>query len=389
MTFADVHDVLAARVSAGRIPGAVTLLARDDDVTVDAIGTTEFGGGEPLARDTVFRIASLTKPIVGTAAMMLVDDGTLALDQPVADVLPELGAPRVLRAVDGPIDDTVPADRPITVGDLLTYRMGHGILEQPTFNPPVPINNAAREQDLVLAEPDPRTPHRPDEWIKRFGALPLMYQPGERWQYNSSGLVLGVLVARAGGGSLEDVLAKRVFAPLDMSSTGFWLPAERLSGLPKQFMTNFGTGVMEEQTITGTPIWTRPPAFPSGASGLLSTVDDYYAFARFMRDGRGPDGRRLLSEDSLAGMRTNHLTAEQIAGGGMILGGRGWGFSQSVTVVPDEISATPGRYGWEGGSGTSWFNDPTTGVTAILLTQVSDVLFDGTLAEFGAAANAT
>jgi len=388
MTSTDAHQVISGRIAAGKLPGAVTLVARGDDVTIDTLGVTAFDGDEPMRRETIFRLASLTKPVVAAAAMMLVDDGVLALDQPIDTVLPEMAAKQVLRAVDGPLDDTVPANRSITLEDLLTYRIGHGMIEQPTFNPPFPINQAGWDQNLVLAEPDPRTPHAPDEWMKLFGALPLMYQPGERWQYNTSGLLLGVLVARAGGGTLEEVLTARLFDPLGMPDTRFSLPADRLTGLPRQYMTNFGTGVMEEQTNTATPLWTTPPAFPSGSAGLLSSIDDYYAFARFMKTGTSPSGRRLLSEKSLTAMTTNHLSADQIAGGGMILGGRGWGLGQSVTVVPDQISQIPGRYGWEGGYGTSWFNDPTTGVTAILLTQVSDVLFDGTLTEFGAAANA-
>src|SRR5262249_46312228 len=150
-------------------------------------------------RETLFRVASLTKPIIAVATLMLIEDGKLALDDRIDRWLPELANPRVLARIDGPLDETVPARRPLTVDDLLTFRMGNGILSEPTFNPPFPIVNATRDLQLALAEPDPRTPHAPDEWIRRFGSLPLMYQPGERWQYNVASLVLGVFLARVAG----------------------------------------------------------------------------------------------------------------------------------------------------------------------------------------------
>src|SRR6266581_110089 len=195
---------MAARVANGELPGIVTLVARGEDVHVDAIGVMAFGGTEPMRRDTIFRIASMTKPVLATATMMLVEKGTLAIEDPVDRLLPELADRRVLKRIDGPLDDTVPARRPITVEDLLTFRMGHGLIVEPAFQPPYPIIIAADELQLVMGRPDPRTPHDPDAWITRFGTLPLMSQPGERWQYNTGSLVLGVLVARASGMALPD-----------------------------------------------------------------------------------------------------------------------------------------------------------------------------------------
>ncbi len=206
-----LHRAMAARVAKGELPGMVTLVAQGEQVHVDAIGAMAFGGDEPLRRDTIFRIASLTKPILATATMMLVEDGTLALDEPVDRLLPELANRRVLRHIDGPLDDTVAANRPITVEDLLTFLMGHGMLIEPTFDPPFPIVQRANELQLVMGPPDPRTPHDPDQWMERFGTLPLMYQPGERWQYNTGSLVLGVLVARAAGQPLEAFFRTRIF----------------------------------------------------------------------------------------------------------------------------------------------------------------------------------
>jgi CubicO group peptidase (beta-lactamase class C family) len=360
----------------------VTLVARGEDVHVDAIGVMAFGGKESMRRDTIFRIASMTKPILATATMILVEEGKVALDEPVDRLLPELAERNVLKRIDGQLTDTVPARRPVMVEDLLTFRMGHGMIFEPTFQPPYPIIAAAEELQLVMGPPDPRTPHDPDEWIKRFGTLPLMYQPGERWQYNTGSLVLSVLIARASGRPLADFFRTRIFEPLGMRETGFSMSSEQTRRLPSYYMTNFQTSKLELQTLSSPSEWTKPPAFPSGAAGLLSTVDDYLAFARLFLRGGIHNGRRLLSQESVRLMTTNHLTPEQIAGGGPILGGQGWGFGMTVSTAPDDVSPTAGRYGWNGGYGTTWFNDPGQSLVAIAMTQTSDFLFNGGLSEF-------
>src|SRR6266478_3137317 len=377
-----LHEAMAARVAKGELPGLVTLVAHGHDVHVDTIGVMAFGSNEPMRRDAIFRIASLTKPILATATMILVEEGKLALDEPVQRLLPELADRRVLKRIDGPIDDTVPAHRLITVEDLLTFRMGHGLIFEPTFDPPYPINKAAKALQLVMGPPDPRTPHDGDEWIKRFATLPLMYQPGERWQYNTGSLVLSVLVARASRQPLADVFRTRIFEPLGMKDTGFSMSSQQTHRLPSYYMTNFQTSKLELQTMSSPSEWTTPPAFPSGASGLLSTVDDYLAFARLLLGGGVHSGQRLLSEESVRLMTTNHLTPDQMAGAGPVLAGQGWGFGVSVSTAPDDVSPTAGRYGWDGGYGTTWFNDPSQGLVAIVMTQTSDFLFNGGLAEF-------
>lgn len=377
-----LHEAMAARVAKGELPGMVTLVARDEDVHVDSIGVKAFGGNEPMRRDTIFRITSMTKPILALATMMLVEEGALALDEPVDRLLPELAERRVLKRIDGPLDETVPVRRPITIDDLLTFRMGHGLIVEPTFDPPYPIVNAARELQLVMGPPEPRTPHDPDEWIKRFGTLPLMYQPGERWQYNTGSLVLGVLVARASRQPLAEFFRTRIFEPLGMKDTGFKVTAEQSRRLPSHYQTNFQTGKLEEQTVSAPSVWTAPPAFPSGAAGLVSTIDDYLAFARLLLNEGVHENRRLLSQRSVRLMTTNHLTPEQMATGGPILGGQGWGYGMAVITAPDEVSPEPGRYGWNGGYGTFWFNDPTGRLVAIAMTQTSDVLFNGAMTEF-------
>jgi CubicO group peptidase (beta-lactamase class C family) len=377
-----LDDAMAAHLDKRELPGLVLLIARGEEVHVTALGHTAFTSSEPMQRETVFRVASLTKPVLAAAAMMLVEQGSLALEEPVDRLLPELANRRVLTRVDAPLHETVPAARPISVEHLLTSRMGFGILTEPTFDPPFPINHAAEELQLVLARPDPRTPHAPDAWIERFGRLPLMYQPGERWLYNASSLVLGVLVARAAGQPLEEVVRTRIFEPLGMSETGFWLSADKARQLPSSYMTNVETGQLEHIDASGPDVWSQPPAFPSGAGGLASTVDDYLQFARLLLAGGVHRGRRLLSQRSVELMTTNHLTEEQIARGGVILGGSGWGYGMGVVVGPDEVWPTPGRYGWAGGYGTAWFNDPGHNLVAMLMTQTTDVLFNGTLQEF-------
>jgi CubicO group peptidase (beta-lactamase class C family) len=377
-----LHDAMAARVAKSELPGMVTLVAHGEDVHVDAIGVMAFGGSEPMRRDTIFRITSMTKPILALATMMLVEEGTLALDEPVDRVLPELADRKVLKRIDGPIDDTVPAHRAITLEDLLTFRMGHGLIFEPTFNPPYPIVTAADDLQLVMGPPDPRTPHDPDEWLKRFATLPLMCQPGERWQYNTGSLVLSVLVARASGEPLADFFRTRIFEPLGMKDTGFSISTKQSGRLPGHYMTNFQTGKMELQTVSGPSEWTKPPAFPSGAAGLLSTVDDYLAFARLLLNEGVHENQRLLSQRSVRLMTSNHLSPEQMAGGGPVLAGHGWGFGMTVVTAPDEVSPVPGRYGWNGGYGTFWFNDSTRNLVAIAMTQTSDVLFNGAMTEF-------
>jgi CubicO group peptidase (beta-lactamase class C family) len=379
---ARLHDAMAQRVARRELPGLVTAIACGDAIHLDPIGTMAFDSDAPMRRDTLFRIASLTKPIVAVATMMLVEDGRIRLDEPVDRLLPELADRRVLRRIDGPTDDTVPANRSISVDDLLTLRLGFGQITEPEFDPPYPIVHAAGSLDLTLGAPDPRTPHAPDEWMRLFGSLPLMDQPGERWRYNVGSLVLGVLVARAGGATLGDVLRDRLFGPLGMVDTGFETTPEDAARMPIQYMSDQATGKLVAQTLTAADTWTSPPAFPSGSGGLLSTIDDLYAFARMLRDGGRHQGRQILSAASVEAMTTNHLSDDQISSAGLLLGNQGWGYGMAVVTRATDNGLTPGQYGWSGGYGTTWFNDPSRDLIAIALTQTSDFLWNGGLDEF-------
>jgi CubicO group peptidase (beta-lactamase class C family) len=365
----ELRAAMAALVDKGEVPGVVTLVARDDDVTVEEIGVTAFGGDVPMRRDTPFRITSMTKPIVAAAALMLAEDGRFDLEEPVQRLLPELAGQRVLRAYDAELDDTEPPHRPVTVEDLLTFRLGHGMIVEPEMEPPVPVVRRGIELELMFGPPEPRSPFGPDEWLRRFASLPLIHQPGEKWMYNTGSLVLGALVARAAGRPLGAVLAERVFEPLGMTHTGFFLPREQAERLPTQY------GMEGENVATRPEHWIEEPPFPSGAGGLASTADDYLAFARLLLDRGVHGGTRLLSEHSVELMTTNHLTPEQIAGGSFLLGGNGYGMGLG-------IDRETGRYGWSGGYGTDFFVDPAQRIVAIAMTQSTPFLFGGGLGEF-------
>jgi CubicO group peptidase (beta-lactamase class C family) len=369
-TAAKVRRVLEAHEAAGYAAGLVALISVGDDGEAVWAGHTALEGGAPVARDTLFRIASMTKPVTAVAAMMLVEEGKLALDEPVDGLLPELADRRVLKRIDGPLDETEPAARPITVEDLLTFRLGLGVLFAPDD---WPIQRAIAERTLAgFGMPDPRNPLGPDEWMKRLGELPLMAQPGERWLYTAGSNVLGVLVARASGMSQPSFFERRIFAPLGMRDTAFYAPAAKVGRLAVAYRREEGQLVVHDQAAGGA--WSAPPAFPAGDSGLVSTVDDFDAFSRMLLRGGLAGEHRLLSEASIAAMTRDHLTLAQRRDGEAVLGpGRGWGYGMAVAAEENPDGAPVGAFGWNGGFGTSWIADPNSDTTVIVLTQT---LFD-------------
>jgi CubicO group peptidase (beta-lactamase class C family) len=363
-----LHDVMADHVDRGVVPGVVTLVSRHGEVHVDAIGTKAFGYSDPMRRDTIFRVASVTKPIVAAAAMILVEECALHLDEPVDQWLPELADRRVLRAIDSPLDDTLPANRPITLRDLLTFRLGIGAVM--VFPPRYPIQQAMAEAGVG---PGPALPaHTPDELMKRFGSLPLVHQPGERWLYDSGSDILGVLISRVAGTSLEEFLRERIFVPLGMNDTSFSVPESKLYRLASSYWTNPSTGEFEIFDGVDDSRWASPPVFESGAGGLVSTVDDLLAFGEMMLKRGKYRNERILSRRSVELMTTDQITPEQKAVSGFSPGfweSRGWGFGVSIVTRRDDLAATPGRYGWDGGYGTSWYVDPKEELIGILMTQ--------------------
>jgi CubicO group peptidase (beta-lactamase class C family) len=367
-----MHGVMAGHVERGEVPGIVTLVSRRGEEHVDTIGTKAVDGSHPMRRDTIFRIDSMTKPITAAAAMILVEECKLRLNEPVDRLLPELADRKVLRTIDSALDDTLPANRPITVRDLLTFRMGFGIVMAPPNM--YPIQKAVSEQQLGgVGPPKPSTPHAPNEWIRRFATLPLMHQPGEKWMYNTGFYVLGVLIARASGQPLETFLRERIFEPLGMKDTAFSVPAAKLDRLASCYQGDPETGALKLHDGVEDSQWSHPPSFPDAAAGLVSTIDDYLAFGQMMLN-KGKYGReRILSRPSIEVMMTDQLTPEQKAVSDFFPGfwdNRGWGFGMSIVTKRDDVAAVPGRFGWDGGYGVSWSSDPEEDMVAILMTQL-------------------
>jgi CubicO group peptidase (beta-lactamase class C family) len=360
------RGVLEASVASGYATGMVGLTGQGEACEVFPVGDQAIGG-PPVQRDTIYRIASMTKPITAVAAMMLVDEGRLALHEPIDRLMPEMADRRVLRTLTSEIDDTVPAERPITLEDVLTFRLGLGIV----FGSPedYPILGAIAALKLAGFDmPDPTLPYDYDEWARRLSTLPLMAQPGAEWLYTAGSNVLGVLVARASSQSLPDFFQERIFTPLGMTDTAFFVPADKIGRLS----TGYVRGEQGDLTLYDPPdgAYVAPPAFPAGDSGLVSTVDDYFAFARFMARKGEANGRQLLSQAAIATMTTNYLTPAQQAAGALILGpDRGWGYGVGVATGARPGGAGPGAYGWDGGFGSTWAYDPASDRTEILLTQ--------------------
>jgi CubicO group peptidase (beta-lactamase class C family) len=358
---------MAAHVERGAVPGLVWLLARGGDVQAGVAGTLDVDSGVALSRDSIFRISSMTKPVTAVAALILLQECRLRLDDPVEDLLPELADRQVLAKPGGPLDDTVPALRPITLRDLLTFRLGLGA--DFTGAHPQPSMTRAAELGLGAGPPAPSQTPEPEEYMRRLGTLPLEYQPGERWLYHTGSDILGVLIARASGQPFDTFLAERVFAPLGMTDTGFAVPPADLGRFGPSYWTDPATG--ERGTYDPTDgQWSTLPAFPGGGAGLVSTADDFLAFAEMLRAGGTYRGVRLLSRGSVAAMTVNHLTPQQIAASGPDRSGAlGWGFGTAIQLRRTGPTRSVGSYGWDGGMGTTWSNDPAEDLTAILMTN--------------------
>jgi len=349
--------VAASHVSDDNVPGLVALVAQGDEVHVEAIGTLAIGG-RPVERGSLFRIASTTKPITAAATLALVREGLFELDEPVDRLLPELANRRVMRRMDGPLNDTVPAVGPVTVRGLLTFTFGFGMaLQMFMATEPWPVVAAATQAGLAtIGPPQPDAFVDPDTWIAHFGELPLLAQPGEQWLYNTGSHVLSVLCARAAGMSYDDVLRTRIFEPLGMPDTSFY--TEDVLRLATAYQPTADGNVIWDPPDGQ---WSRRPAFYDGAAGLVSTVDDLLAFARMLLRGGDP----VLTADQVREMSRDHLTAPQREFGMAFLGGRGWGLGTSVVLD----GPWAGAIGWDGGLGTSFLVHPERDLAVIVLTQ--------------------
>jgi CubicO group peptidase (beta-lactamase class C family) len=355
-----LDQVMRGYVDRGEVAGLVALVSRGDDVHVETIGAQDLEAGTPMRQDTLFRIASMTKPIAAAAAMILVEEARLRLDDPIDRLLPELADRNVLRGIDALLDDTVPANRPITLRDLLTMRAGIGAVMAPPGT--YPIQAAMAEAGVAPGVTPPAL--SPDEVARRYGSLPLIHQPGERWMYHNGFDILGVLIARAAGMPLEDLLRQRLFQPLGMKDTAFDVPGPDRRRLATCYRADTGGLVACERESAR--------LCPSAGTGLASTAGDYLAFGRMMlRCGRH-GSERVLARPTVELMTTDHITAEQKAASPFFPGfwdSRGWGFGVGITTRRSGVAEVPGRYGWDGGLGTTWRSDPKEDLVAILLIQ--------------------
>jgi CubicO group peptidase (beta-lactamase class C family) len=364
-----MHRVLSGYVERGDLPGLTALVARDDHVHIETIGTLAVGETAPMRRDTIFRVASIAKPVTAVAAMILLEECKLRLDDSIEPWLPELANRRVLKSLASEIEDTVPAHRAVTVRDLLTSRMGFGsVMAMPDT---YPIQRSIR--DLQIGGDGPPLPGRlPSEavWLERFASLPLIAQPGQRWMYHTSVDVLGLLIARVCGKSLGTFMRERIFEPLGMRDTGFFVPTEKLDRFATSYRFDRESNELAVFDGVADSAWHGQPPAESGGGGLVSTLDDYFAFAGMML-ARGAFGsEQILSRASVELMTSDHNTPEQRAGMEIFFGAHSsWAFGMAVNIARDEIYRTPGRFGWDGGLGTTAYVDPAERTIGILFTQ--------------------
>ncbi|EOD58448.1 serine hydrolase domain-containing protein [Amycolatopsis vancoresmycina] len=352
----SLRETLQSHVDDGTLPGAVAIVDRDGRREVVAVGSVDVEGSRPMTEDTLFRFASITKPITAAAVLVLVDEGRLALDDPIGRWLPELAEPKVVRTPASPVGDVVPAKRPITVFDVLTSQAGWGFpsdFSLPAVQALFPVQGDGRE---VQSFPEP------DVWLARLAEVPLAYQPGEAWLYDTCSVLQGVLVARASGQSFPEFLAERIFAPLGMADTAFVAAPERATA----FYKRTPAGLVLADPPDGQ--WRTMPALPLGSGGLAGTAGDWVAFGRMLLAG----GAGVLTPEAVRLMTTDHTTAAHREIGALFLEGQGWGMGGVVDIAATEPWRVPGRYGWVGGTGTTAHVVPATGTVAILLTQVGE-----------------
>ncbi|WP_426510555.1 serine hydrolase domain-containing protein [Dactylosporangium sp. McL0621] len=359
----ELEQILAPHVSSGAIPGAVAVIDRDGRREVAVVGDAIVGTA-PMTEDAIFRIASATKPVTAATLMALVDDGAVHLEDPVREWLPELSAPLVARAPDAPAGDVVPAARPITVHDLLSSTTGWGFPSDftlPAVQALFPVQLDGRN---VQAFP-PR-----DRWLRDLAGVPMLYQPGQAWLYDTSSTLQGALIERITSRPLGEVMAERIFAPLAMHDAAFHVP-----GAQRHRMTTlYQPGDDGLEPVDGPEgQWSTPPAFELGNGGLAMTAGDWVAFGRMLlAGGVAPDGRRVLAEASVRAMTTDATTSAQRAPARLFLEeGQGWGYGGSVDLAAAGPGLVPGRYGWVGGTGTSAYVTPATSTVGVLFTQVN------------------
>jgi CubicO group peptidase (beta-lactamase class C family) len=364
----EIEAALQKVVDSGELAGAAALVWRDGEAQTACVGWRDIEANLPVQRDTIFRIASMTKPITSVAALMLVDEGRIALTDSIARYAPEFSQMRVLRAPNGPLDETDAAERQITFEHLLTHRAGFTYEDLNRG----PIDQAYR--DALGSEIDSDV--APDEWVARLAQLPLIAQPGSAMYYGRSTDLLGMLIARIEGVPLGEVLKRRIFDPLGMKDTSFLVPREKRARRAAAYGFDEEGRLTKRVTRSGVFVSERPDtmAYESGGAGLWSTIDDYLSFGRlFLGDGK-VDGVRLLRPETLAMMVTNQITADQPANPrwlGLNAVGRGFGRGVSVVLATDKTDfmrrGSVGTVSWPGAWGGWWQADPEDGSVLIFL----------------------
>jgi CubicO group peptidase (beta-lactamase class C family) len=363
---AQIAPAMKAVVDAGDLSGMVTLVWRQgEEVQLNAIGRRDIEANKPMTRDTLFRIASMTKPVTSVAALMLLEEGKLKLSDSITKWMPEFADMRVLRDAAGPVEETYVSPRAITVEDLMTHRSGLAY----AFTSTGPVGKAHEEALGAVLD----SPHHPDEWLKRLGSLPLSYPPGERLHYSHSTDVLGFLVGRVSGMNYRDFLMQRIFKPLGMVDTDFYVPPAKRERAAVVYQQDQKTGALKPVPFRQ---YDSPPAYCAGGGGLISTVDDYLKFARMLLGKGELNGTRLLKRETVELMTTNRLSEEQRAIpflGMPLWAGQGFGLGVSVIVDPvkhDWMGAgSKGSFGWPGAFGTWWQADPEKEMILIFLVQ--------------------
>jgi CubicO group peptidase (beta-lactamase class C family) len=373
-------DILKTVIETGDLSGAVTLVWRAGEIVqVKAQGRADVAENRPMARDTLFRIASMTKPITSLAALMLMEEGKFALDDPITRWAPEFADMRVLKSASGPLDETYPSPRDITIEDLMTHRAGlaYGF----SSVGPIAYAHEAALGDVL------NQPLTPDAWMKALGGLPLSYPPGERFHYSHATDVLGFLVGRVAGMDFRRFLHERIFEPLGMTDTDFYIPPEKRGRAATVYRLNEAAGVLEPVKFRK---YDAPPSFCGGGGGLISTADDYLKFARLLLNGGELGGVRLLEAETVAAMRTSRLTDAQreITFLGMpFWAGQGFGLGLSMITDPEKQAwmgaGSCGSFGWPGAFGTWWQADPVEDMVLIYLIQNSLPLGPEAIANMG------
>ena len=352
-----LEDLLLAHVERGTIPGAVAVLGSRDLAPV-AVGVAELDG-RAMREDAIMRIQSMTKPITAVAALRLVEAGRIALDQSLEEWLPEIAGRRVLTSPDAALEDTVPADRPITLRHLLTNGSGYGMALVPS-----PLQQAMAANGTEAGADPPAL--GADEWLRRLSELPLAFQPGEGWRYHHSFGLLGILLARLTGRPLQEHLAEDLFSRLGMADTSLWVGEDKLDRLPATY--RHGEQGLVETESAGGGFYAGPPPFDVSHGELVSTAHDLYHFARMLAHQGRVGGEQVVSADHVRQMCSDQVLAPHKTDDSFFPGfwtTTGWGFGVGVQIQ----GLHRGRFGWSGGQGTTFFVDPD-GTIGILLTQV-------------------